>query len=108
MVQIAPAVRAAWGESLGLPPEKATVNRMAAVLRRLGFDYVFDTTFSADLTIMEEGTEFLRRFAAGETRELPMFTSCCPGLGALSQEPLPRSGPTASPPPRAPSRCSAQ
>ena len=79
VVQIAPAVRAAWGESLGLPPEKATVNRMAAVLRRLGVDYVFDTSFSADLTIMEEGTEFLRRFTAGETRDLPMFTSCCPG-----------------------------
>ena len=79
VVQIAPAVRTAWGESLGLPPEKATVNRMAAVLRRLGFDYVFDTSFSADLTIMEEGTEFLRKFTAGETKDLPMFTSCCPG-----------------------------
>ncbi|WP_294451691.1 [FeFe] hydrogenase, group A [uncultured Gemmiger sp.] len=79
VVQIAPAVRTAWGESLGLSPEKATVNRMAAVLRRLGFDYVFDTSFSADLTIMEEGTEFLRRYVAGKTRELPMFTSCCPG-----------------------------
>ena len=79
VVQIAPAVRAAWGESLGLPPEKASVNRIAAVLRRLGFDYVFDTSFSADLTIMEEGTEFLRKFTAGETKDLPMFTSCCPG-----------------------------
>lgn len=79
VVQIAPAVRAAWGEGLGLPPEKATVNRMTATLRALGFDYVFDTSFSADLTIMEEGTEFLRRFRAGDTRELPMFTSCCPG-----------------------------
>ena len=79
VVQIAPAVRAAWGESLGLPPEKASVNRIAAVLRRLGFDYVFDTSFSADLTIMEEGTEFLKQFTAGKTAELPMFTSCCPG-----------------------------
>ena len=79
VVQIAPAVRTAWGESLGLSPEKATVNRMAAVLRRLGFDYVFDTSFTADLTIMEEGTEFLHRYAAGDTRKLPMFTSCCPG-----------------------------
>ena len=79
VVQIAPAVRAAWGESLGLPPEKATVNRMAAALRALGFDYVFDTSFSADLTIMEEGTEFLHRFRAGETKYQPMFTSCCPG-----------------------------
>lgn len=79
VVQIAPAVRTAWGESLGLTPEQATVHRMTAALRRLGFDYVFDTSFSADLTIMEEGSEFLRRFTAGETRELPMFTSCCPG-----------------------------
>ena len=79
VVQIAPAVRTAWGENLGLAPEQATVHRMAAALRRLGFDYVFDTSFSADLTIMEEGTEFLRRYQAGETKELPMFTSCCPG-----------------------------
>ena len=79
IVQIAPAVRAAWGESFGLAPERSTVNRMAAILRRIGFDYVFDTTFSADLTIMEEGTEFLHRFTAGDTMALPMFTSCCPG-----------------------------
>lgn len=79
VVQIAPAVRTAWGENLGLAPDQATVHRMAAALRRLGFDYVFDTSFSADLTIMEEGTEFLHRFQAGETQELPMFTSCCPG-----------------------------
>lgn len=79
VVQIAPAVRTAWGENLGPAPEQATVHRMAAALRRLGFDYVFDTSFSADLTIMEEGTEFLHRFQAGETQELPMFTSCCPG-----------------------------
>lgn len=79
VVQIAPAVRTAWGENLGLSPEQASVHRMAAALRRLGFDYVFDTSFSADLTIMEEGSEFLRRFQAGDTRELPMFTSCCPG-----------------------------
>lgn len=79
VVQIAPAVRTAWGENLGLAPEQATVHRMAAALRRPGFDYVFDTSFSADLTIMEEGTEFLRRYQAGETKDLPMFTSCCPG-----------------------------
>ena len=79
VVQIAPAVRTAWGETLGLAPEQATVHRMAACLRRLGFDYVFDTSFSADLTIMEEGTEFLKQFTAGKTAELPMFTSCCPG-----------------------------
>ena len=48
-------------------------------LRQLGFDHVYDTTFAADLTIMEEANEFLERFLAGDTREFPMFTSCCPG-----------------------------
>lgn len=79
VVQIAPAVRTAWGENIGLPREKATVGRMAAALRRLGFDYVFDTSFSADLTIMEEAREFLNRFTTGQTKDGPMFTSCCPG-----------------------------
>lgn len=79
VVQIAPAVRAAWGESHGLPREMATVRRLAAVLRAIGFDYIFDTAFSADLTIMEEAAEFIQRFSSGELRELPMFTSCCPG-----------------------------
>ena len=79
VVQIAPAVRAAWGESHGLPREMATVRRLAAVLRSIGFDYIFDTAFSADVTIMEESAEFLQRFAAGELTEYPMFTSCCPG-----------------------------
>lgn len=74
VVQIAPAVRTAWGESFGLTPERATVNRLAAVLRRLGVDYVFDTSFSADLTIMEEGTEFLHRFTGG----IPANCRCSP------------------------------
>ena len=76
VVQIAPAVRAAWGESLGLAREEATVGRLVAALRQMGVDYVFDTNFSADLTIMEEGTELLRRLK-GEG-PLPMVTSCCP------------------------------
>ena len=79
VVQIAPAVRTSWGEHLGLPREQATVRRLAAVLRSMGFDYVFDTAFSADLTIMEEAAEFLHRFTAGELKDMPMFTSCCPG-----------------------------
>lgn len=79
VVQIAPAVRAAWGESLGLPREQATVERLVAALRTMGFDYIFDTTFSADLTIMEEGSEFLERLKARGDNPLPMFTSCCPG-----------------------------
>lgn len=79
VVQIAPAVRTAWGESLGLPPEQATVNKLAGVLRQIGFDYVFDTSYSADLTIMEEATEFIERFQKGDLEKYPMFTSCCPG-----------------------------
>lgn len=79
VVQIAPAVRAAWGESLGLSPKEATVEKMAGVLRALGFDYVFDTSYSADLTIMEEANEFIERFTGGELKQYPMFTSCCPG-----------------------------
>lgn len=79
VVQIAPAVRAAWGESLGLPREKATVKRMVAALRRMGFDYIFDTNFSADLTIMEEGSEFIEHLNHRDEYAWPMFTSCCPG-----------------------------
>lgn len=79
VAQVAPAVRAAWGEALGLPTEEATVGKIMDALKRLGVDYVFDTVFTADLTIMEEGTEFLERFSKGELNEKPMFTSCCPG-----------------------------
>ncbi len=79
IVQIAPAVRAAWGESLDLPREKATVKRLVAALRRMGVDYIFDTVFSADLTIMEEASEFLERFSNKDDYNWPMFTSCCPG-----------------------------
>lgn len=79
IVQIAPAVRAAWGEAFGMPTGRATVGQLVAALRSLGADYVFDTTFSADLTIMEEGTELLQRLNAGDLKDQPMFTSCCPG-----------------------------
>lgn len=79
VVQIAPAVRAAWGESFDLPREKATVKRLVAALRRTGIDYIFDTNFAADLTIMEEGSEFLSRLKNNASESLPLFTSCCPG-----------------------------
>jgi NADH-quinone oxidoreductase subunit G len=79
VVQVAPAVRAAWGEFFGLGPEVATEKRMVSALKALGFNYVFDTNFSADLTIMEEGTEFLTRMKEPEKYAWPMFTSCCPG-----------------------------
>jgi NADH-quinone oxidoreductase subunit G len=79
IVQVAPAVRSAWGEELGLKPEDATMEKMGEALRQIGFDYVFDTNFSADLTIMEEGSEFLARLGDKENNTFPMFTSCCPG-----------------------------
>ena len=55
------------------------MGKIVDALRQMGFDYVFDTTFSADLTIMEEGNEFLERYLSGELKSKPMFTSCCPG-----------------------------
>ena len=79
VVQVAPAVRTAWAEQLGLTHEEASVGKMAAALRALGFDYVFDTNFTADLTIMEEGSEFIQRFTHRDQYSWPMFTSCCPG-----------------------------
>lgn len=79
VVQVAPAVRTAWGESLGIAPEKATMGLITAALKALGFDYVFDTCFTADLTIMEEANELLQRLKAGDLADHPMFTSCCPG-----------------------------
>ncbi len=79
VVQVAPAVRSAWGEGLGLPEEMATEKRMAAAVRALGVDYVFDTSFSADMTIMEESHEFMERMAHRGQYKWPMFTSCCPG-----------------------------
>lgn len=82
VVQTAPAVRVALGEEFGMEPGTIVTGKMAAALRRLGFDYVFDTDWSADLTIMEEGTELLGRVKKvlnGEKATLPLFTSCCPG-----------------------------
>lgn len=79
VVQIAPAVRTSWGESFGMPPEEATVEKICGVLKEIGFNYVFDTTFSADLTIMEEGSEFLQYLKTRGSNSLPLFTSCCPG-----------------------------
>lgn len=77
VVQTAPAVRAALGEEFGLPIGTGVEGKMAAALRRLGFDKVFDTSFSADLTIMEEANEFLNRVKDGGV--LPLITSCSPG-----------------------------
>ena len=77
VAQIAPAVRVAIGEEFGMQPGELSSRKIYTALRRIGFDYVFDTNFSADLTIMEEATEFVQRLTTGGV--LPMFTSCCPG-----------------------------
>ena len=83
IVQTAPAVRAALGEEFGLPPGTLVTGKMVASLRKLGFNYVFDTDFAADLTIMEEGTELLNRLTrhlnGDKDVKLPILTSCCPG-----------------------------
>lgn len=75
-VQVAPATRVAISEAFGMPPGTISTGRMINALRHLGFDYVFDTNFAADLTIMEEGTELLTRLQSQQN--LPLFTSCCP------------------------------
>jgi len=77
IVQTAPSVRATLGEAFGMPIGTDVEGKMVAALRRIGFDKVYDTDLAADLTIMEEATEFLNRYKNGET--LPMITSCCPG-----------------------------
>ncbi len=77
VVQEAPAVRVALGEEFGLPAGTLVAGKMHAALKKLGFDTIFDTNFTADLTIMEEGSELVKRITTGGV--LPMFTSCCPG-----------------------------
>lgn len=77
VVQIAPAVRVALGEEFGLEPGTIVTKKIYAALRRLGFKTVFDTNFAADLTIIEEGTELVKRLTEGKG-EIPLITSCCP------------------------------
>lgn len=82
VVQTAPAVRAALGEEFGLEPGTLVTGKMVSALRQMGFDYVFDTDFAADLTIMEEASEFLdrlNRYLKGDKAvRMPILTSCCP------------------------------
>jgi len=77
VVQTAPATRVSIGQEFGFAPGAINTGQMVAALRRLGFDRVFDTDFTADLTILEEGSEFIERFTKGE--RLPLLTSCSPG-----------------------------
>ena len=90
VVQIAPAVRTAWGEVFGLKDKDATVGKIVDALKKMGADYVFDTSFSADLTIMEEANEFVHRYTNGLIGDRPMFTSCCPGWVRFVKSQFPR------------------
>lgn len=106
IVSTSPSVRAALGEAFGMPEGSFVEGKMVALLRKLGFDYVLDTNFAADLTIMEEAAELIERLKAGE--RLPQFTSCCPAwveyvetyypelMGHLStaKSPISMQGPT--------------
>ena len=87
VAQIAPAVRVAAGDKFGIKKGENTIGRLAAALRRIGFDEVYDTNFGADLTVMEESKEFLERLESGE--KLPLFTSCCPAWVKFCEEKYP-------------------
>jgi iron-only hydrogenase group A len=94
LVQCAPAVRVAIAEEFGLPLGSLTPGKLAAALRRLGFDRIYDTNFAADLTIMEEGSELIQRVTENET--LPMFTSCCPAWVKFVEQEYPELIPNLS------------
>jgi len=94
VAQIAPAVRVAIGELFGLPPGESTRGEMVAALKRLGFDRVYDTSFSADLTVIEEANEFLNRKTKGG--KLPLFTSCCPAWVKFAEQYFPELLPNLS------------
>jgi len=87
VAQAAPAIRVGLGEFFELKPGHDTTGKIASALRRMGFNKVFDTDFSADLTIMEEGTELVQRVTSGGT--LPMFTSCCPAWIKFAEQNYP-------------------
>lgn len=83
VVFTAPAVRVAIGDAFGFPPGSFLEGKMVSALKQIGFDFVFDTTFGADLTIMEESSELLTRI---QNKKLPMFTSCCPSWVLYSEK----------------------
>lgn len=84
MVQVAPSIRATIGECFGLPAGTPVTGKLVTALKMLGFDYVFDTNFAADVTIVEEATEFIHRIK--ENRDLPMITTCCPAWIKFAEE----------------------
>jgi len=79
IAQFAPAVRASIGEEFGMPAGSVIEGQLVAALKKLGFDFVFDTSFAADVTTIEEANELIERIKSQDKDELPMFTSCCPG-----------------------------
>lgn len=97
VVQMAPAVRVALGENFGYKPgeaSKTTIGQMVAALRLLGFDHVYDTSFAADFTVIEEGNEFIARYTKGE--KMPQFTSCCPAWVKFAEQYYPEYLPNLS------------
>ena len=88
VIQIAPAVRVAVGEAFGLPPGVNALDKLVSALKMMGADEVYDTTFGADLTVMEESAEFLERLKKGGP--FPMFTSCCPAWVKYVEEEAPQ------------------
>jgi NADH-quinone oxidoreductase subunit G len=88
VAQIAPAVRVAVGEAFGMPAGENTIGLITSALRKIGFDKVFDTSFAADMTIMEEGTELINRLQKNE--RLPLFTSCCPAWVRFAEQRYPQ------------------
>src|SRR5699024_20861 len=78
VAQVAPAVRVALGADFGIQARQNVMGKIVACMRKLGLDEIYDTSLAADLTVMEESKEFLHKLENGETKELPLFTSCCP------------------------------
>lgn len=94
VAQIAPAVRVAVGEAFGLPAGTITIGNIVAALKRMGFKKIYDTSFTADLTIFEEANEFIKRFKNKE--KLPLFTSCCPAWVKYAEQYYPEYLPNIS------------
>jgi NADH-quinone oxidoreductase subunit G len=94
VAQLAPAVRVALGEGFGMEPGEIVTGQIVAALKRIGFDHVYDTSFAADLTVLEEATEFINRKLKGE--KLPQFTSCCPSWVKFAEQYYPELLPNLS------------
>lgn len=94
VAQLAPAVRVALGEGFGMEPGEIVTGQIVAALKRIGFDHVYDTSFAADLTVLEEATEFIARKLKGE--KLPQFTSCCPSWVKFAEQYYPELLPNLS------------